>query len=589
MTTKHTAYLKMSTLPVGPPRIPSRPIDPSEPSLLDLPSEVQNMIYAYLFDFPTPIEVTFHQCRPMADRRCRFVLGHGVEFHWQLLSTCRSIFFDAATTFYANNTFHLMDDTAAACFPMIFIEMPIVFLRALGHQARWVRKVILDLAGVSLDGCYGIRENGPVFDEEHDIYEVMPLLRFLWDHDLRVNISFVQEGVPPPPWATQELWFDTSAMNRVIRCILEGQLHLRHCGPLLSAIGLKRDGSGGMLCLSRVVSPARSKHRFSVRRQARFEPDRDQVVSFIAEDEGSRLRIQPRASPLTLLGLPSGILGSIITEALCYKEAIPLNLDTDTKLPLGFPHINVDLYYEYYRRSMLENSYILSLSTNETACTFENFRKVTRLLRKEFALPWGKGKADPNQRWTIEDAKHHQIVLDFKLEKATALRELRVSILPLVLEMSSTIGDSELTVRSWARGSDGQHRIDSEHTITFQELRLSVAQALMGFKCGNNSTWAPEVWIDGIGQVIETRTHQQTTWDDAVDTASTLERDEDGYWRIEHMHVKDWLYRDCQNRGDCIFEGTGQFFPFSNSLHEALRYLLWILKSRHPNFSLRAQ
>lgn len=62
-----------------------------------------------------------------------------------------------------------------------------------------------------------------------------------------------------------------------------------------------------------------------------------------------------------------------------------------------------------------------------------------------------------------------KVTLDFKVLAPTKLKDLRVSILPLLLEKSSVLGKHVVEMRSW-QTQDGGTRLVNSHVIEFQQL-----------------------------------------------------------------------------------------------------------------------
>jgi hypothetical protein len=77
-------------------------MDPSKHSLVKLPAEIRNQLFGYLVEFSNPVTVTFVEKRRWPP--CYF-FESAHEMPTNLFLACRTTYFNAASAFYANNTF----------------------------------------------------------------------------------------------------------------------------------------------------------------------------------------------------------------------------------------------------------------------------------------------------------------------------------------------------------------------------------------------------------------------------------------------------------------------------------------------------
>jgi hypothetical protein len=94
-------------------------------------------------------------------------------------------------------------------------------------------------------------------------------------------------------------------------------------------------------------------------------------------------------------------------------------------------------------------------------------------------------------------------ILDFKLDQVIPLTELHTSCLPFVMETSTTHKVRKVTVRSWGPNRDGGLSIKAECQLCLQDLRCNVAKALLDLVLLDRDRFEPEIWINGLGQVVE--------------------------------------------------------------------------------------
>ena len=551
----------------------SKPLDPNRHSLVKLPAEIRNQIFGYLVEYSEPIVIEFN-LYPVR----HFHFGAGFGMPRNLFLACRTTYLDAASSFYANNTFVIEPSNPRG--PLDIEDLLHLYdewLKKLGSHATWHRKFSIDLSKcLTLVGRRGFGD----YERPHpESFNIGPLLQFLWDCNLTVDITFIND------LSASGITCNTSTITAVIRSLLEGQLMLKASRSQVWAVAIDYDGRGGSFGLKAAQNGWKDSP---------MVPDHDQQHSFVAVDDGRRLSLT-RPKP-TLLGLHGHVLYKIISEAASHPKEVRIDLDVDSKLPLGLGHINREFHKSHHGHLLYSTPYKLILRSTEKRSTFKKFGKLARLLRHQFPLPinshemeWVNAQRFKRKTWIIEDASKLKIVLEFNLPEPTALEELRISILPLVLETSSSSGDREITIRSFSPGSGGQHLV-AERTISLQELRLTVVTTMMV------DVHAPEeplhhpylIWVNGLGEVVEKEAVPYTygTNDHDIDTASTMSFC--GFWfGVASLHPKDRRYRPKFHRYKCKFEDCEQFFPFEHSASQILRYLMWVLEEYNRAYTRR--
>ena len=553
----------------------SKPIDPSRHSLVKLPAEIRNHIFGYLVEYSEPIVIELEYSLNSARH---FYLGAGFEMHKNLLLACRTTYLEVASLFYANNTFVIERNNPKSTEE---IEQLIIvyeeWLRKLGSHVFWHRKFSIDLSkGWAWVGCRGFEE----YKRPHpESFNIGSLLQFLWDCNLAVDITFINN------LTANGIEFNAPAITTVFRSLLEGQLMLKASRSQVWAVAIDYDGRGGSFGL-------RAAQNWWD--DSRMVPDDDQQHSFVAGDDGRRLSLA-RPKP-TLLGLYGQVLYKIISEAASHPKEVRIDLDVDTKLPLGLGHTNQEFYKNHRSHILYSTPYTLILRSTEKRSTFNKFSKLARLLRHQFPIPidseemeWANASRLKRKTWIIEDADKLDIVLNFNLPEPTALEDLGISILPLVLETSSSPGNREVTIRSLSPGTSGQNLV-AERTISLQELRLTVVTTMMiDVHASDQSLHHPDlIWINGLGEVVgkEAVPYTYGRIDHDVDTASTM-RFCGSWFGVDSLHPKDRRYRPKFHRYECKFEDWEQFFPFEHCAAQILRYLMWVLEEYNTAYTRR--
>ncbi|KAI4647371.1 uncharacterized protein J4E79_010229 [Alternaria viburni] len=390
----------------------------------------------------------------------------------------------------------------------------------------------------------------------------------------------------------------------MFQSICQGQLGLRHYGQQLRAVALKRDGSGGILNWG--TTPATPK---SYQCPGHFQANPDYLNDFIAEDNGSRLRLVTRQStPLTLLTLPDSIQGRIFSMVVHPIEGTPIDLDHYTKFKCGLVHINRHFYRTWRDKFLFDNKFVLTMSTKHIQTTFDDFNNLRTFLRKTYMPKSHYSNGDPDTitaRIVNQDKVHRQpgpsYVLRFELDSAISLADVRINALPLVMETSTTQASNTVTFQIWTTpGTDGPATMTASHTMTLHQLRLKIVLAIMRHVYSiplYNRDELPDFWINGFGDVVPTpppppppttTTTTTTTntrvpcdptgsWHPASSLIYNADWDEDNY-SISELHPIDYVYR---NNGwgfhpQCVYPDSihWQLFPFCKRTKEVLPYLV---------------
>jgi len=178
----------------------------------------------------------------------------------------------------------------------------------------------------------------------------------------------------------------------------------------------------------------------------------------------------------------------------------------------------------------------------------------------------------------VDDSQEFRVVLEFDLANPTALEDLRISVLPLLLETSSRWGDRTVTIRSLA-STPGGHSLFVEHTITLQELRLNVVNAL-GDTFGETVEYAATtMWVNGLGKVVETEFSRFSSpyriqYDPAKARGGVGGRKSH---KVSSMYPKDQYFHGQKTRHDCRSIDCNQLFPSQYNAVAVLEYLEEIL------------
>lgn len=130
------------------------------------------------------------------------------------------------------------------------------------------------------------------------------------------------------------------------------------------------------------------------------------------------------------------------------------------------------------------------MSTDHPRSKFSDFDALERLLRKSLS----------EHDYMLEDCGWVSLVIDFNLDWACPLEDVRISILPLLLETSVLPRHQAVIIRRQALVNSSKILV-AESTITQHKLRSNVADALEDFVYSQCDGCSDEVWINGLGEL----------------------------------------------------------------------------------------
>lgn len=568
----------------------SGPDHPEQHSFLTLPPEVRNHVYYFLLeqDRNVFVQTSTHlqNCSVKRHNVCSVTMQIG------LLLSCRQIFHEASSSFYSNNGFmidHVRNERLSECsYPGSFLT----FLDTIGSQARLLRKVVVDVPSESkyalqTDGFFTYQDEHEDFNNQPQLMDLTSFVKGAWrkTFEFDLTLAFVGSTGPFDEWGPIST---LSAVNITLSLLMKDQLRIRKFARTIAAIRVHHDGSGGV-----VVWKEEESFRLPYENQCchydihGFNDKREHYLQFqtnAAEEQLQSVVHHPRVSwqGLKLPEVPSLM---VFYDALYINQLVELDLDNDTCFPFGAAIVSRAFYERWWDMCVNDSSFRLRMSTDELRSSFSGFEALKRLLRKERFEKYHTPLYHPMP--LFHSGLDVSIVLDFKLKTSATLADIRLSILPLVLESSQLSHKGPITIRLWTT-TDGIDVLTAEHTITQQELRFKVAIALEAFAYSHADGYSAEVWIDGLGEVAECCMQPclTTTSSDAI--ASELERAGNSTFRVVRFHSVDYKYRDMacftslERDRDCVFSDLSQLFPFPGSIFKTYRYVRYAANNLWP-------
>ncbi|KAI4916102.1 hypothetical protein J4E90_004548 [Alternaria incomplexa] len=355
-----------------------------------------------------------------------------------------------------------------------------------------------------------------------------------------------------------------------------GQLKLRQYGRLVAAVGLKRDGSGGMINWGTTNYDYRGAHPQLVR----ILPGPEHMSAFVAEGSGSRLELV-KSNQASLLGIPKRIRRLIFDTIINSVDSIAIDLDKETKFNCGLLHTNQEILETWRSHFLFHNHFILTVATSDVRTTFQNFDNLRRFLRKSFKSGYSRDPMTDESMRTIATSGRDRptgldYILRFDLSSPATLSDIRINILPFVMATSTTPTHHEVTIQIWTPTPDGSSAMTAAHSMPLTRLRLNVIKAILdcAFTGISNKSYLPDFWTNGFGEIVE------TVHDSVDDTGGAWGPASEIALGIYHpvvvrtLHPIDRNYRECEADLGCEYYDDTQFFPFRADEKETLVYLM---------------
>jgi hypothetical protein len=531
----------------------SKPAAMQNSPFLRLPPELRNMIYQFGFkkdDGMAP--VSSMPLLPVS-----------------LLRACQAIHHEAASTLYSNNVFEFLHEYHPIGYEDCNVfgsRNAIQFLYIVGSNTVIVRNMVLDMKFYRAQSLSKEKKSSALI-------KVTEHLRLIWQANLteKLQVTFKNHN---------GFIQDLDAFNKAFRFLQLGSMWVKKYHQLVEDVYIKGDGSGGTILWG--------PRFFS---EENFLPAvYCDSVEFLTTDSGLHLLPQRPEQALQLTTLPAKIQYKIYGMVL---QQVKIDADK-TASPLC-PLLYVNQELQMSQDSYLNNVNLIEITTSTALAetTFTDFNNLRKLVRKmsdfEFDLYEDLGTLADRCRDT-EDSRVPPCKLQFNLHcnvhEVVMLEDLRISILPFIMETSYFSGKTSVVISIFSERA-GTVVPGATHCISLHALRSRVVAVLtatidaleLNFRCVSN------VWIDGRGEVVDSNidkiTYRYGNLEKPKFASKIVEHGPMGPYEIadEGLHPLDATYRGPH----WTWEGTchwyyDQFFPFTHSLNETLKYLQWVIE-----------
>jgi hypothetical protein len=535
-------------------------------SLLTLPAEIRNSIYKYLLVHEEPIRVCVMTLEPDSrSGQTRICTSPYRIVEYGLLSSCRQLYHEAATFFYFNNTFHLnggIEWRTMPCWHTVFSS----FCESLGSQAKLVRKIMIDrlplpaCRRVGLDSSLGVH-----FQNGRELESLGLVLKTIWNLNVTADISF------DTPLLEGDL-FDGPTVNRIIKSFATGALNGKQNRRSLAQLYVSKDRSHGAMVWH-------TSETLRKEQESKFEADsvgKNSHNRFSVEHSGEVLRLIGSRNKRGLLNLPLHI-HKLLLDYILDPGNIVINLDKPSTSPFSLAYVTRFTLVDWRETILWRNKLVLSTSTTQLRSAVSGLDRLRRLMRTTFGHTSGFYATDVANFTIAENSgKGIEVILNFELQQGAGLEDLRISVLPLIMELAHASWSSRIIVRIRIP-ENGARKIVAEHSLDIDVVRENIVKALKLIVSLHAEGYNAEVWINGFGKVMETSVMASNDVDTSM-LASDLVLTSDSLYRLRKKHPRDvdWTCRSSmwEDRSGCVFADCAQFFPFPCSLLEQYRYLI---------------
>lgn len=438
-----------------------------------------------------------------------------------LFLTCRQVYYEATSIFFAQNTFAIIgrycntfgpEDQDQHQFVGSFLAQGADWLVVLGSQITKLSRLLLDINGL----CTPFTQGGCI--------EVLPLLRVLWSRRWSGKIEFTaSSGLSNQRYPCQlqkrgEIGevLDVSTTNKILNSLLRDD-NIRKYERLLSHVVIRRNGTRGIALFRSTRQPycpkgATHDYHYIESGWRKHEPCLEHRMDF--QLEGNRCQSLSRRLP-NLVKLDTHVhrrhpythlQRRIFDYVLHHEETqlVDLNVKSKSSAP-GLLYVNRfihnDEIYSYYT----ENSFSVHLQIRTSPLQIVDTEELSRWLST------GDKRFVPER--TVPQSRHNikPLYLDFELldGRALYLEDIRIRTKRLV-HRGYWDDDYPIVVRikdaSQHQGRDNDAAVEAN--LSLNTLRIDVTRVCRELHEAGVHIWSygkdnnMDVIIDGRGRPV---------------------------------------------------------------------------------------
>jgi hypothetical protein len=396
-----------------------------------------------------------------------------------------------------------------------------VWLLRLERQARLVRELEIVIGRDCPIGCpdHLSHHKRPI--------DVAYLFSAIWRQNLTgLKITFAQPTQPcrvrgVPDIGAKDV-LDSTQPSRdtcripelcnVLRALSRDDLDIKKYWQTLQHVKIKRDGSGGDIMfwttskIGRWFVDAEDDSGFDWRKSKRTDN-----VRFFEADQGMNLRMLDREVP-TLSSLAMGLVDRIVEYTMMKEPEIRISLDTAKDLRiLTAPCFVSPVWRTRYEHLLSNTDYIFEVSGGADHTYLTALRRLNSFFRSKFYISaWEREEynaTEPTAR-PFGEVADFRICICFETGPTSTLHDVRFNVTPL-LEATSWF-DEEREIHISVRGrSDSNTALEvTSNTLNINYIRADAIRAWPSFHLRDINTESPEIWMDGLGNVVDVKEKQ---------------------------------------------------------------------------------
>jgi hypothetical protein len=438
-----------------------------------------------------------------------------------LFLTCRQVYYEATSIFFAQNTFALIgrycntfgpEDQDQHQFVGSFLTQGADWIVGLGSQITKLSRLLLDINGLCTPFTQG------------NCIEVLPLLRVLWSRRWPGKIEFTASGglssqrYPCQLRKSGEIGelIDVSTANKILSSLLRDN-DIRKYEILLSHVVIRRNGTGGIALFRSTrqpYCPKGSTHDYHYIESGwrKWEPCLEHRMDF--QLEGNRCQSLSRPLP-NLVNLDTNIRRRhpythlqrrIFDYVLRHEETQLVDLDVKSKSSApGLLYVNRFMHNDEVSAYYTENSFAVHLQIRTNPLQIVDTEELSRWLST------GDKRFVPQR--TVLLSKHNIKLLYLDIEsldkRALYLEDIRIRTKRLV-HRGNWDSDYPIVVRirtaSQHQGRDNDAPVEANFTLN--TLRKEVTSARRELHEAGVHIWSygkddnMDVIIDGRGRPV---------------------------------------------------------------------------------------
>ncbi|KAF2820342.1 hypothetical protein CC86DRAFT_471438 [Ophiobolus disseminans] len=481
-------------------------------ALLSLVPELRNNIYATLINCGAgfidengpndSVEVFDLSYYVLDGPYCRAAFKRAYLPGLALFRFCRLIHEEAASTFYTIFENHDINGR--------FIGRTITrWITALGHNARLLRKVELDVGRVCPGNCPSLHyawSDSVLWPQ--DILEVGLILSPIWCNKLTaLDVKFVSVakimsscyavvGLPP-----ESNGFHLTGLNDILKTLLRDKPDIAKYRRTIGSIGIKRDGSGGVVVFWTTNSDGKwdfTRRAPTCHRESKsFYTD---YVRLFESNDDEPFQWLGREAP-NLASLKRSLQFKILRYALTAKSYYTINVDTgkDYRTLTALLEVCKEWRYVYDTYSYY-NSHNLEIVHTASRGGLRDFSMLARLLQTTFRRYPPSSDVDSDFRaWPFDSYTSFRLSIVFAVAASSSLREVRFNATNLIKAICMVTEHLDITVI--LQSASGETAWASK-TFTLRRMRQDALQA-WSISRTDAEEQCPDIWMDGMGDVVE--------------------------------------------------------------------------------------